>query len=68
MSAFIRRILFNTSSIYIKQLKKTKIIVKLQPVYGLALLGHDFRLDDANWIHHYNQQFSLFHSVAIALR
>lgn len=51
--AFIQRVLFNTSSIYIKQLGKGQDYQTLKHVYGLALLAHNFRPEDPNWIHHY---------------
>lgn len=51
--AFIQRVLFNTSSIYVKQLQKGQDYAKLNHVYGLALLAHNFRPDDPNWLHHY---------------
>ena len=51
--AFIQRVLFNTSSIYVKQLTKGQDYQTLKHVYGLALLAHNFRPDDPSWIHHY---------------
>lgn len=53
VTAFMQRVLFNTSSIYVKQLKKGKDYDTLHAVYGLALLAHNFRQEDPNWIHHY---------------
>jgi predicted transposase/invertase (TIGR01784 family) len=51
--AFIQRVLFNASSLYVKQLGKGEHYKTLNHVYGLALLAHDFRPEDPNWIHHY---------------
>lgn len=53
VTAFMQRVLFNTSSAYVKQLRKGNNYDVLNPVYGLALLGHNFRPEDPHWIHHY---------------
>ncbi len=51
--AFMQRVLFNTSSVYVKQIQRGERYSTLCPVYGLALLAHNFRENDPNWIHHY---------------
>src|SRR3990167_2934886 len=53
VTAFMQRVLFNTSAAYVHQLKKGEAYESLSPVYGLALLGHKLMDDDAEWFHHY---------------
>ncbi len=51
--AFMQRMLFNTSTLYVKQLEKGRNYEKLHHVYGLALLARNFAPDDSHWMHHY---------------
>ncbi len=49
---FMQRMLFNTSTAYVKQLPRGQDYHLLQPVYGVALLGDNFENSSA-WYHHY---------------
>ena len=49
---FIKRMLFNTATTYVRQLEKREQYRDLSPVYGLALL--DTKFDESEeWFHHY---------------
>jgi len=49
---FIKRMLYNTATTYVQQLKKGEPYQKLSPVYGLALLNDRFE-EGEEWFHHY---------------
>ena len=49
---FIKRMLYNTATTYVQQLKKGEPYQKLSPVYGLALLNDRFE-EGEDWFHHY---------------
>ncbi|MFI0348393.1 MAG: Rpn family recombination-promoting nuclease/putative transposase, partial [Chthoniobacterales bacterium] len=49
---FIKRMLFNTASTYVRQLEKGKNYEHLSPVYGLAFIDANFT-EEASWFHHY---------------
>jgi predicted transposase/invertase (TIGR01784 family) len=51
-SDFIKRMLFNTTATYARQLKKGEDYEKLSPVYGVALLDATFS-EGEEWFHHY---------------
>ncbi len=51
-SDFIKRMLFNTTSTYVRQLGKKEQYRDLSPVYGLALLDTKFDQGE-EWFHHY---------------
>ncbi len=55
VTAFMQRVLFNTSAAYVHQLGKSEAYENLSPVYGLALLGHNLENteNDPEWFHHY---------------
>jgi len=53
VTEFMQRMLFNTSTAYVKQLPKGSDYHLLQPVYGLALLAEDFDTTGNQWYHHY---------------
>lgn len=52
-NAFMQRMLFNTTTAYVKQLETGENYSLLKPVYGLALLDEKFSEDDSMWYHHY---------------
>ena len=49
---FMQRFLFNTASVYVKQLKIAEDFEKLNPVYGLAIVAQAFS-NEMDWLHHY---------------
>lgn len=49
---FVKRMLFNTTSMYVRQLKKGESYQNLSPVYGLALINDKFE-EGEEWFHHY---------------
>ncbi|MBX9743411.1 MAG: Rpn family recombination-promoting nuclease/putative transposase [Chthoniobacterales bacterium] len=49
---FIKRMLYNTATTYVRQLKKGEPYQKLSPVYGLALINDRFE-EGEEWFHHY---------------
>ncbi len=49
---FIKRMLFNTASTYVRQLKKGEMYQQLSPVYGVALIDDVFT-SEQEWFHHY---------------
>ena len=53
VSAFMQRILFNTSAAYVHQLTKGEAYTSLSPVYGLAILAHSLLDNTTEWFHHY---------------
>lgn len=52
IEGFMSRMLFNTSSAYVRQLKKGEGYEKLCPVYGLAIVDALFS-KEKEWFHHY---------------
>jgi len=51
--SFKQRLLLNAASAYVRQLMKGEEYKLLNPVYGLALVNHNFDLDPLQWYHHY---------------
>ena len=51
--SFMKRVLFNASKAYVKQLRTGQEYHYLQPVYSLNLVDDTFRKDTADWYHHY---------------
>ena len=51
--SFFRRVLFNASKAYVRQLKTGQHYHYLQPVYSLNLINAVFRLEAPEWYHHY---------------
>ena len=51
-SDFIKRMLFNTASTYVRQLKKGSKYEHLSAVYGVALIDAPFT-QEQEWFHHY---------------
>ena len=51
--SFKRRVLFNASKAYIRQLDKGTEYKGLQPVYGLSLINEIFERDTEEFYHHY---------------
>lgn len=49
---FVQRMLFNTASVYVRQLKKAVTYKSLSPIYGLAIVDADFT-DEDEWFHHF---------------
>lgn len=49
---FMQRFLFNTASVYVRQLKIAENYGCLNPVYGLAIVAQAFS-DEMDWFHHY---------------
>jgi len=49
---FMQRMLFNTASTYVRQLKKGENYDSLCPVYGLAVVDDAFT-QESEWFHHY---------------
>jgi len=49
---FMKRMLFNTTTTYARQLKKGEDYQHLSPVYGVALLDATFS-QEQEWFHHY---------------
>lgn len=55
---FIKRMLFNSATTYVRQLEKKEQYGDLSPVYGLALL--DTKFDESEeWFHHYRMTHSV---------
>ncbi|MEI6416216.1 MAG: Rpn family recombination-promoting nuclease/putative transposase [Verrucomicrobiota bacterium] len=55
---FIKRMLFNAATTYVRQLEKREQYRDLSPVYGLALL--DTKFDEGEeWFHHYQMTPSI---------
>ena len=52
--SFKRRILFNASKAYVKQLEKGNEYKSLNPVYALSLVNEDFEKDTDVFYHHYS--------------
>ena len=50
---FFKRVLFNSSKAYVKQLKKGEDYEDLQPVYSLNLINEAFLNDTDEWYHDY---------------
>ncbi|MCC6127969.1 MAG: Rpn family recombination-promoting nuclease/putative transposase [Chlamydiae bacterium] len=53
IGGFMRRMLFNSASVYVQQLKKGESYRLLCPVYGLGIIADNFELQDSAWYHHY---------------
>jgi predicted transposase/invertase (TIGR01784 family) len=51
VEAFFERMLFNTAHIYSRQLKRGSKFLKLQPVYGLAILNDTFDRETDEYYH-----------------
>ncbi|MDR1543021.1 MAG: Rpn family recombination-promoting nuclease/putative transposase, partial [Prevotellaceae bacterium] len=51
VDAFFERMLFNTAAIYSRQLKRGDKHLKLQPVYGLAILNDNFDKETDEYYH-----------------
>ena len=49
---FMQRLLFNTASVYVRQLKATENFKELNPVYGLAIVAASFS-KETECLHHY---------------
>jgi len=49
---FMQRMLFNTASLYVRQLNKGENYDQLSPVYGIAIVADVFT-DESEWFHHY---------------
>lgn len=49
---FMQRLLFNTASVYVRQLKTAENYRELNPVYGLAIVADAFS-EEIEWLHHY---------------
>jgi predicted transposase/invertase (TIGR01784 family) len=52
-SAFMQRMLFNTSKAYVRQLEKGELFELLQPVVGLSILDDTFDHVGPEFYHHY---------------
>ena len=52
-TSFMQRMLFGTSTAYVRQLEKGEKYHLLKPVYGLWLIDDIFDKEDASWYHHY---------------
>ncbi|MBX9742185.1 MAG: Rpn family recombination-promoting nuclease/putative transposase [Chthoniobacterales bacterium] len=55
---FIKRMLFNSATTYVRQLEKGKEYADLSPVYGLALLDTKFDQSE-EWFHHYQMRHAV---------
>ncbi|NNM60436.1 MAG: Rpn family recombination-promoting nuclease/putative transposase [Legionellales bacterium] len=53
IETFVQRMLFGTSTAYVRQLGKGDDYHLLRPVYGLGLLASTFDKDSSDWYHHY---------------
>jgi len=51
---FTKRILFNASKAYVRQLDKSESYLLLQPVYTLAILNENFDKKTSEFYHHYS--------------
>jgi len=49
----MQRLLFGTSTAYVRQLEQGESYDLLKPVYGLGLLGSIFDQEHEDWYHHY---------------
>lgn len=49
---FMKRMLFNSSAAYVRQLNRGQTYAKLCPVYGLSIVDAAFS-NESNWFHHY---------------
>jgi predicted transposase/invertase (TIGR01784 family) len=52
-TSFKQRLLFGTSSAFVKQLDQGEQYHLLQPVYGLGLIAEKYNKNDLEWYHHY---------------
>jgi predicted transposase/invertase (TIGR01784 family) len=50
---FMQRMLFGTSTAYVRQLEKGEQYHMLRPVYGLGLIASIFDHETPDWYHHY---------------
>ncbi|MBX9744558.1 MAG: Rpn family recombination-promoting nuclease/putative transposase [Chlamydiales bacterium] len=53
IGGFMQRMLFNSASAYVQQLKKGESYRLLCPVYGLGIIADSFEFQDPSWYHHY---------------
>jgi predicted transposase/invertase (TIGR01784 family) len=53
IGGFLQRMLFNSASAYVQQLKKGESYRLLYPVYGVGIIADTFELQDPSWYHHY---------------
>lgn len=53
IGGFMQRMLFNSASAYVQQLKKGESYRLLCPVYGLGIIADNFELEEPSWYHHY---------------
>jgi predicted transposase/invertase (TIGR01784 family) len=51
--SFMQRMLFGTSTAYVRQLAPGENYQLLKPVYGLGLIGSVFDKNNPQWYHHY---------------
>lgn len=52
-ASFMQRMLFGTSTAYVRQLEKGENYDLLKPVYGLGLIAAEFDKESPDWYHHY---------------
>ena len=52
-TSFMQRMLFGTSTAYVRQLEKGEQYHLLRPVYGLGLIASIFDHETPEWYHHY---------------
>ncbi len=52
-SGFMQRLLYGSAQAYTKQLKAGESYDKLNPVYGLGILGENFEPNSQEWYHNY---------------
>jgi predicted transposase/invertase (TIGR01784 family) len=52
-TAFYKRILFNASKVFVRQLNVSENYALLQPVYGLGIINEDFDNKTPEYYHHY---------------
>ena len=55
---FVRRMLYNTTSTFVRQLKKGESYQNLSPVYGLALINAKFE-EGEEWFHHFRMTHAI---------
>ncbi len=53
VDSFMQRMLFGTSTAYVRQLEKGEDYDLLRPVYGLGLIASIFDKETPDWYHHY---------------
>jgi predicted transposase/invertase (TIGR01784 family) len=53
IGGFMQRMLFNSASAYVQQLKKGESYRLLCPVYGVGIIADTFEFQDPSWYHHY---------------